>query len=393
VLAQEDVTTLSAPGTVLWPLTDHLGTVRDVINSQGQVRNHLAYDAFGKVVSETNAAVDFLFGYTGRERDEETGLHYYRARYYDPAVGRFVSEDPIGFEAGDANLYRYVGNEATGKTDPSGMVDKYDQLPWESAVDWIERVRQFDPAYARILQEATEWQEAERTGVLPHMKEWDAIAERNADTFSSRALAGTAGCVEWAFHAPTNLAAMSLGTDREGLKDAIGVMSYYSNPGAYYSRMEIYNGADAARAAELQGYDPRSDPHRILYEASLTGVDIYVLGGIVQLGAEGLPLIPRAAEPLTTGTSRWMLLRHGGWIQTTFRGTKGDVILTGRACAEGSTLHIRYAGIKEEGGSVFEALTYVKARAQQAGFTRLRISGIRQTGVRQGAYDKTFDLW
>jgi RHS repeat-associated protein len=110
VLAQEDVTTLSTPGTV-----------RDVVNSQGQVRNHLVYDAFGKVVSETNAAVDFLFGYTGRERDEETGLHYYRARYYDPAVGRFVSEDPIGFAAGDANLYRYVGNEVTNATDPSGL--------------------------------------------------------------------------------------------------------------------------------------------------------------------------------------------------------------------------------------------------------------------------------
>ena len=124
VLAQEDVTTLSTPGTV-----------RDVVNSQGQVRNHLVYDAFGKVVSETNAAVDFLFGYTGRERDEETGLHYYRARYYDPAVGRFVSEDPIGFAAGDANLYRYVGNEVTNATDPSGLwrIKRRGQ-PWAFAI-------------------------------------------------------------------------------------------------------------------------------------------------------------------------------------------------------------------------------------------------------------------
>ena len=65
--------------------------------------------------------MEFRFGYTGREQDAETGLDYYRARYYDSAVGRFISEDPIGFGAGDANLYRYVGNSPTNYTDPSGL--------------------------------------------------------------------------------------------------------------------------------------------------------------------------------------------------------------------------------------------------------------------------------
>jgi RHS repeat-associated protein len=106
---------------VLWALTDHLGTVRDVIDSMATVVNHIRYDSFGKITSETNAAVDFLFAYTGRERDEETGLYYYRARYYDPAVGRFVSEDPLGFAAGDTNLVRYVGNSVTALSDPSGL--------------------------------------------------------------------------------------------------------------------------------------------------------------------------------------------------------------------------------------------------------------------------------
>ncbi|NEZ55017.1 RHS repeat-associated core domain-containing protein, partial [Adonisia turfae] len=45
---------------------------------------------------------------------------YYRARYYDPVVGRFISEDPLSFNAGDANLYRYVFNSPTNYTDPSG---------------------------------------------------------------------------------------------------------------------------------------------------------------------------------------------------------------------------------------------------------------------------------
>jgi RHS repeat-associated protein len=58
--------------------------------------------------------------YTGRERDEETGLQYNRARYYDPTTGRFISEDPINFRAGDTNLSRYVLNSPTLLTDPSG---------------------------------------------------------------------------------------------------------------------------------------------------------------------------------------------------------------------------------------------------------------------------------
>jgi RHS repeat-associated protein len=94
--------------------------VRDVVDSQGNILNHLSYDSFGNVTGESNPDVDFRFGYTGREFDEETGQYYYRARYYDSGVGRFISEDPIGFDAGDPNLYRYVLNSPANYTDPSG---------------------------------------------------------------------------------------------------------------------------------------------------------------------------------------------------------------------------------------------------------------------------------
>jgi RHS repeat-associated protein len=111
---------------VQWALSDQQGSVRDVINSQGQLLNHIRYDSFGNITSQSNANVDFRFGYTGREFDEETGLYYYRARYYDAAIGRFISEDPMGFGAGDSNLYRYVGNSATNFTDPTGNF----MIPW-----------------------------------------------------------------------------------------------------------------------------------------------------------------------------------------------------------------------------------------------------------------------
>jgi RHS repeat-associated protein len=138
ILAEEVLTSMTAPGNVLWPLTDNMGTVRDIVDFNeatniSQIANHLAYDAFGRITSETNAAVDSLFAFTGRERDEEswywdaalnryTGGHYfYRGRVYDPVTGRFLSQDPIGFAAGDANLYRYVENNPTNATDPSGF--------------------------------------------------------------------------------------------------------------------------------------------------------------------------------------------------------------------------------------------------------------------------------
>jgi RHS repeat-associated protein len=62
-----------------------------------------------------------FFRYTAREFDTETNLYYYRARYYDPTTGRFLSEDPTGFWAG-GNFYRYVGNHSTDLVDPSGLL-------------------------------------------------------------------------------------------------------------------------------------------------------------------------------------------------------------------------------------------------------------------------------
>jgi RHS repeat-associated protein len=116
VLAQE-----SAQGGVLWALTDQLGTVKDLVDNSGSVANHVRYDSFGGVVSQSNAAVGSQYGFTGRKFDAETGLYYYRSRYYNPGIGRFIGEDSVGFDGGDANLYRYVGNRPTYLVDPLGL--------------------------------------------------------------------------------------------------------------------------------------------------------------------------------------------------------------------------------------------------------------------------------
>ena len=67
------------------------------------------------------AAVDCLFGFTGRPLDKGTGLQNNLNRWYDSSVGRWISQDPTGFTAGDTNEYRYVGNSPANATDPSGL--------------------------------------------------------------------------------------------------------------------------------------------------------------------------------------------------------------------------------------------------------------------------------
>jgi uncharacterized protein RhaS with RHS repeats len=86
VFAQED-----AAGNVQWMLADHVGTVRDLVNNSGTVVNHLKYDSYGKVISESNPAFDTHYQFTGREFDDELNLQYNRARYYDVTLGRFNS--------------------------------------------------------------------------------------------------------------------------------------------------------------------------------------------------------------------------------------------------------------------------------------------------------------
>jgi len=116
ILAVED-----AAGDVLWGLGDHERTIHDLVDSTGTVQEHRQYDTFGQIVSPANPTADFPQAFTGRPFDTDTSLYNYRARWYDPAVGRFVSEDPSGFVGGDANLYRYAGNSPLVNVDPSGL--------------------------------------------------------------------------------------------------------------------------------------------------------------------------------------------------------------------------------------------------------------------------------
>ncbi len=107
-------------GETDWYLADKLGTVRDLVDSHGTLLNHVDYDSFGGVRTQSDSGLGDRFLFTGREYCGATGLYYYRGRYYDPDLGRFISEDPTGFAGGDFNLYRYVNNSPLNGTDPTG---------------------------------------------------------------------------------------------------------------------------------------------------------------------------------------------------------------------------------------------------------------------------------
>jgi RHS repeat-associated protein len=94
------------------------------VNTSGNALDHIRYSAFGRVTAETNPSNGDRFKFTGRDHDSESGLHYYRARYVEPAAGRFISLDPWGFNAGDPNLFRYVANSPVDAVDPSGLPEK-----------------------------------------------------------------------------------------------------------------------------------------------------------------------------------------------------------------------------------------------------------------------------
>jgi RHS repeat-associated protein len=111
----------SSTGATAWYMTDRLGTVRDVVSSAGTTIDHVVYGSFGNIINESSPSNGDRFKFTGREYDSVTGLYYYRARYYDPNTGRFVSQDPEGFAAEDGNLFRYATNNPGNMTDPSGM--------------------------------------------------------------------------------------------------------------------------------------------------------------------------------------------------------------------------------------------------------------------------------
>jgi RHS repeat-associated protein len=101
------------------PQADGLGSITSLTNFAGAVAASYRYDGYGNQLS-TPGSIFNPFLYTAREWDNETGVYYYRARYYDASIGRFISEDPARFEA-SSDFYDYTDNSPVNWTDPEGL--------------------------------------------------------------------------------------------------------------------------------------------------------------------------------------------------------------------------------------------------------------------------------
>ncbi|MEM7477857.1 MAG: RHS repeat-associated core domain-containing protein, partial [Planctomycetota bacterium] len=137
-IRSDRVQTADGSPVTVWPLVDHRGSVTALAyeyapnaNTFKQVINTIPYSPFGtplRIFSDSsdvelqNLISQLAVFDAGREYDFDTGFYFNRARWYNPEIGRFISQDPIGFRGGDTNLYRYAGNSPQNGTDPSGNI-------------------------------------------------------------------------------------------------------------------------------------------------------------------------------------------------------------------------------------------------------------------------------
>ena len=150
LMADEQVTTPNALGNVVYPLADHECTIHDLAvatlnSSTGQMNttvvNHIVFDAFGNELSSTNPSsipsstptATCLFGYTGRPADPaKTGLQDNDNRWYSPEAMRWISQDPLGYDGGDANLYQRHRCRGEARLEP-GTIAEHDTSGYQGA--------------------------------------------------------------------------------------------------------------------------------------------------------------------------------------------------------------------------------------------------------------------
>ncbi len=162
--------TSSATGA-LYYLQDQLGSTTALTDAGGSVVEREQYEPFGATTGSSLTR----YGFTGREREAESGLMYYRARWYDPQQARFISEDPVGFQGG-MNKYSYVSNNPVSKTDATGLyeLDVHYYLTYFLAL----KTGCFSDAEARLIANSDQYTD-ENPATAPAAGTTEAQRQRN----------------------------------------------------------------------------------------------------------------------------------------------------------------------------------------------------------------------
>ena len=116
-----EIRTDSTGSKTFWHHTDHEGTTEAVTDSAGAVVWDASYGGYGDIL-RSNGTLDFTPSYTGKELDSDSGLYYFNARWYDPELGRFITEDPA---RDGENWFAYCNENPLRYTDPTGLDQQY----------------------------------------------------------------------------------------------------------------------------------------------------------------------------------------------------------------------------------------------------------------------------
>ncbi|WP_139167315.1 RHS repeat domain-containing protein [Maridesulfovibrio ferrireducens] len=122
-----DPVAMTYEGKTFYFATDQVGSIFMVADERGNEVKRIIYDSFGNLLFDSNEKFDTCVGFSAGLADKDTGLIHFGYREYDPAIGRFITPDPIGFAGGDVDVYGFCLDDPINFVDRTGLAQVYER--------------------------------------------------------------------------------------------------------------------------------------------------------------------------------------------------------------------------------------------------------------------------